>query len=281
MDKIFELIKDKLNENSFGVEFKGNVYLQAKTQSEFVMFKEGTSNTLELQKVEYVPIGLNINEPTKYLGSNKRIQWQKSLYFPIKSDNHINFDYENPRLKAIEETIPKLHGKVFDYEDVRIGMKVDDVKREQTLIINGSVYVMAVLRIYAEQVTSGFFGQEIEFQIKEINGDYQDLDVIEVDIGFGAEYDSANKVNTSDPTYGVIKNGGVIWNIDFYLHDSVIERQITEDIISGNYTNEYIAKVTFPAFNITIEKRVAITQAGKANKKLSIMAINMRLQEVL
>jgi hypothetical protein len=285
MDKIFDLLLETLNDNSHDVEFEGNVYLKAESMAgdKFSLYREGeTQNTLELEEIEYVPVGLTINEPTKYLGSNERIQWQKSLYFPIKSDNHMVFDEDNPRLLAIEETINKLHGKVFDYDGVRIGLKVDDVKRESTVTINGEAYVMSVVRVTAEQVTRGFFGKELEFKIKKPEDtEWTDLDVIEIDIGFGSEYDTTRNSQTSEPNKVVAKNGGVVWNVDFYLDNSDIEKQITLQTIEGDFTKEYDARMLFPPFDIDVEKRMIITQAGKANKKLSIMAINMRMQEAI
>lgn len=283
MDKTFDFILNELNKNDYGIRFKGNVYLLQHPQKGFYMYEEGDlSKTLEFEKLEYVPVGLEINEPTKYLGSNKRIQWQKSLYIPIKSPNHMKFNDSENKIKAIQEVVDKLHGNHFDYKGSRIGLKIDDIKRGQTLPINGDYYIMMIMRVYAEKIDKGYFGKELKFEIKlKEENEYRELDTIETDIGFGTDYTDTFDVTKFEQTKIIVDKGSVVMNIDFYLDDSPVEKEITRCLLEGDFSKTFDVKITFIPFNISVEKVVAITQAGKSNKKLSVMAINMRLQEVV
>lgn len=285
MDKTFDFILNELNKagEEHDIRFKGNVYLLQHPQKGFYMYEEGDlSKTLEFEKLEYVPVGLEINEPTKYLGSNKRIQWQKSLYIPIKSPNHMKFSEGEEKIKVIEEVVDKLHGNHFDYEGVRIGFKVDDIKRGQTLPINGNYYIMMIMRVYAEKIERGYFGKELKFEIKlHEENEYKEIDVIETDVGFGADFTETFDVTNYEPTKAIVNKGSVVLGIDFYLDDSPVEKEITRCLLSGDFGKTFDVKLTFQPFDISVEKVVAITQAGKANKKLSVMAINMQLREVI
>jgi hypothetical protein len=205
--RIFNWFVDTLNENNQNVEFSGNFIFkfwaeqQGTTDFEIISQSE---ETLDFESREVVPVVSIQNIEIPFVEKNNRSDFEQEFYVALRVENRIDettnqivieFDDTDPKYMALIETINTIRTQLsFPYDGYKFTVKAREPQVVQTFKYNGNYYTIFSIILNMTAISTGFYGNEMEFFLAEQGGTLAKLDVIEADIATGKNTSSFNEV---------------------------------------------------------------------------------------
>jgi hypothetical protein len=205
--RIFNWFVDTLNENNQNVEFSGNFIFkfwaeqQGTTDFEIISQSE---ETLDFESREVVPVVSIQNIEIPFVEKNNRSDFEQEFYVALRVDNRIDettnqivieFDDTDPKYMALIETINTIRTQLsFPYDGFKFTVKAREPQVVQTFKYNGNYYTIFSLILNMTAISTGFYGNEMEFFLAAQGGSLAQLDVIEADIIVGKNTSVFNEI---------------------------------------------------------------------------------------
>ena len=205
--RIFNWFVDTLNQNSQNVEFSGNFIFkfwaeqQGTTDFEIISQSE---ETLDFESREVVPVVSIQNIEIPFVEKNNRSDFEQEFYVALRVDNRIDettnqivieFDDTDPKYMALIETINTIRTQLsFPYDGFKFTVKAREPQVVQTFKYNGNYYTIFSLILNMTAISTGFYGNEMEFFLAAQGGSLAQLDVIEADIIVGKNTSVFNEI---------------------------------------------------------------------------------------
>lgn len=206
--ELYDFFLEKLNENSFGVEFSGNFIFKFWSQgsgiNEFeIIYKEEQDDDINYLTKEVVPVVDIQTIEIPFVEQNKRSDFEKEFYIAVRIDYDVNefnqrvieFNEQNPKYQAILETLDDIRENLtFNYNGFKYTFKVKEPQKVNVFKYSGSYYQIFALNFNASRVLNGFYGNEMEFFFAEQGQALVKLDVVEADIMTGKNTSVFNEI---------------------------------------------------------------------------------------
>jgi len=205
--RIFNWFVDTLNENNQNVEFSGNFIFkfwaeqQGTTDFEIISQSE---ETLDFESREVVPVVSIQNIEIPFVEKNNRSDFEQEFYVALRVENRIDettnqivieFDDTDPKYMALIETINTIRSQLsFPYDGYKFTVKAREPQVVQTFKYNGNYYTIFSIILNMTAISTGFYGNEMEFFLSTQGGSLAQLDVIEADIMTGKNTSVFNEI---------------------------------------------------------------------------------------
>jgi len=278
--RLYDLILDKLNENTQDVTFSGNYMFEFNQQlasgnSKNFSIVSRNADSLDFTTTDIVPLVDVQSIQIPFVEKNKRDDWEREFYVAIEipqtenaitGEMIIEFDESNPRYQAILETLETLASTLTFTEDgYKYTFKVKEPTKVTVMVYNGKYYQLLALTFNLTSLEEGFFGNETELYFGEIADDafgetapYQ-LDVIEFSEIVSKVTRQNSNSNATDETYSVDKRlyeANVTINFNGNLADILLYK---EKALFADMGNEYQIKITNKNLNTLTSENLDYT----------------------
>jgi hypothetical protein len=205
--RIFNWFVDTLNQNSQNVEFSGNFifkfWAEQQGTTDFEIISQ-SQETLDFESREVVPVVSIQNIEIPFVEKNNRSDFEQEFYVALRVDNRIDettnqivieFDDTDPKYMALIETINTIRTQLsFPYDGFKFTVKAREPQVVQTFKYNGNYYTIFSLILNMTAISTGFYGNEMEFFLAAQGGSLAQLDVIEADIIVGKNTSVFNEI---------------------------------------------------------------------------------------
>lgn len=206
--ELYDFFLNKLNANSFGVEFSGNFIFkfwpQGSGVNEFeIIYKEEQQDDINYLTKEVVPVVDIQTIEIPFVEQNKRSDFEKEFYIAVRIEYDVNefnqrvieFDEDNPKYQAILETLDDIRQNLtYTYNGFKYTFKVKEPQKVNVFKYSGSYYQIFALNFNASRVLTGFYGNEMEFFLAEQGQPLAKLDVVEADVMVGKSTSVFNEI---------------------------------------------------------------------------------------
>lgn len=168
--RIFDLVINKLNENTQSVTFDGNFMFKFfngdRHNFEIVVRNE---NFLDFETQKIVPVVDAQNIQIPFLDRNDRDDFEREFYIAIEVpssfdiDNRVKIEFQetNPTYQAILETIKNFKDTLsFVDGDYKYTFKVKEPTRVDYFKYNGIYYQLVAFTMNLTSLKKGYFGNE-------------------------------------------------------------------------------------------------------------------------
>jgi hypothetical protein len=205
--RIFNWFVDTLNQNNQNVEFSGNFifkfWAEQQGTTDFEIISQ-SQETLDFESREVVPVVSIQNIEIPFVEKNNRSDFEQEFYVALRVDNRIDettnqivieFDDTDPKYIALIETINTIRTQLsFPYDGFKFTVKAREPQVVQTFKYNGNYYTIFSIILNMTAISTGFYGNEMEFFLSEQGGSLAQLDVIEADIMVGKNTSVFNEI---------------------------------------------------------------------------------------
>jgi hypothetical protein len=205
--RIFNWFVDTLNQNSQNVEFSGNFifkfWAEQQGTTDFEIISQ-SQETLDFESREVVPVVSIQNIEIPFVEKNNRSDFEQEFYVALRVENRIDettnqivieFDDTDPKYIALIETINTIRTQLsFPYDGFKFTVKAREPQVVQTFKYNGNYYTIFSLILNMTAISTGFYGNEMEFFLSTQGGSLAQLDVIEADIMTGKNTSVFNEI---------------------------------------------------------------------------------------
>lgn len=282
--RLFDLILNKLNDNTQDVVFSGNYMFEFNQQlsggTNFSIVSRD-SNALDFTTTPVVPLVDVQSIQVPFVEKNKRDDWEREFYVAIEipatrndvtSEMIIEFDESNAQYQAILETLETLSDDLtFIDGDYKYTFKVKEPTKVNVMTYNGKYYQILAMTFNLTSLQSGFFGNETKLYFGEADdGSFGEtapyaLDFVEFNEVVGKTVRATSNINSTEETYQVDKR---IWestitvNFNGNLADMLIykEKAVISDIditYQIKITNENLNTLVSEDLDYTIDVLVS------------------------
>jgi hypothetical protein len=307
---MFDILLDKLNENTQGVTFGGNCWFKFEYNSDKFTIVSLNDDALDYTKTEYVPLVDIQDIEVPFVEKNKRSDYEREFYVAIKIDREqdefnnrkIEFTESNPTFQALLETVNSLKETLSYTETVeQDGVDVDykltfKVKQPQKRgIFKWSNYYYQIISINfnaTKMEGGGFFGNETKlyFGLKSDTSfgqtDDYELDTMEYSEIIGKTKRANSNINDTEETYSISKR---TWtptltiNFNGNTADLLLYKELTAQ---ADLQVEYQLTVTNSALNtasgedLDYTYDVIVTSINSTRKNNVVDTITFQLDRV-
>ena len=210
--RTFDLIVDKLNENTKGVTFAGNFMFRFSRACDynFEIISRDTDQ-LEYSTAEYIPVVDVQDIETPYVQLNKQKDYEREFYIALEIEDQVHettgqqvleFDYTDNRYQAILEVLANFEDELtFIDGDYKYSFKVRQPKKVNIFSWNSKYYQILSLTMNLSSVESGFFGNETKLYLGlESDASFDKISDYQIDFMELNEVMSKSMTNTSSRT---------------------------------------------------------------------------------
>ena len=269
--RLYDLILDKLNDNTQDVVFSGNYMFEFNQQlSGGTNFSIVSLNAdaLEFTTTQVVPLVDVQSIQVPFVETNKRDDWEREFYVAIEipktrnsitNEMEIYFDEELAQYQAVLETLENLSDNLtFEDDGYKYTFKVKEPTKVNVMTYNGIYYQILAMTFNLTSLESGFFGNETKAYFGEADDASFDettdyiLDFVELNEIVGKTTRATSNVNNTEETYQVDKR--------------IYENTLTINF-NGNLADMLIYKEKALISDIDITYQIKIT-----NKNLNTLA---------
>jgi len=270
--RLYDLILDKLNENTQDVVFSGNYMFEFNQQQVGTRSFEIISrdiDALEFTSTEFVPLVDVQSIQVPFVETNKRDDWEREFYVAIRIPETINettnqteykFNESNPQYQAILETLENLSANLtFIDGDYKYTFKVKEPTKVSVMTYGGKYYQILAITFNLTSLEKGFFGNEtkIYFGLAS-DGSFGEtdpyaLDFVEFTEVVGKTTRTTDNINDTETSFTVDKR---TWEVPVLVIN-----------FNGNLADMLIYKEKAATSDIDIEYQIKIT-----NKNLNTFA---------
>jgi len=282
--RLYDLILDKLNENTQGITFSGNYMFEFNQQlSGGVNFSivSRDENALEFTTTQVVPLVDIQSIQVPFVENNNRDDWEREFYVAIEipstrnsvsNEKEYKFSESNEQYQAILETLENLRSNLtFIQDGYKYTFKVKEPTKVNVMTYNGKYYQLLAMTFNLTSLVDGFFGNETKAYFGLASdtsfGETTDylLDVVELNEIVGKSTRATSNIDDEDEIFTVDKR---IWeatitvNFNGNVADMLIykEKAILSDLNSTyqiKITNKNLNTLTGIDYDYTIDVLVS------------------------
>ena len=282
--RLYDLILDKLNENTQGITFSGNYMFEFNQQlSGGVNFSivSRDENALEFTTTQVVPLVDIQSIQVPFVENNNRDDWEREFYVAIEipstrnsisNEKEYKFSESNAQYQAILETLENLRSNLtFIQDGYKYTFKVKEPTKVNVMTYNGKYYQLLAMTFNLTSLVDGFFGNETKAYFGLASdtsfGETTDylLDVVELNEIVGKSTRATSNIDDEDEIFTVDKR---IWeatitvNFNGNVADMLIykEKAILSDLNSTyqiKITNKNLNTLTGIDYDYTIDVLVS------------------------
>lgn len=297
---VFDLIVEKLNENTQGVTFGGNFMFQFNQPGQQKNFKIYTLDGLEYKENEIVPVVDVQSIQIPFVENNERNDWEREFYVAIEiqeskttvtNQTTFEFDYTNVRYQAILETLDNLQSNLtFVDGDYKYSFKVKEPTKVSNFTYNGRYYQVLAITMNLTSIKSGFFGNETKLYFGELTdasfgetADYE-LDVMEFSEAVAKSTRANTNSNVDDEAKAATKR---TWTPTITVNFNGTKADLLlykEKSAVADLNNKYQLKVsnnnlnTFTSENYDYTYTVIVTSIGATYKNNKVDQLTFTLE---
>jgi len=269
--RLYDLILDKLNENTQDVLFSGNYmfeFNQQQTGTRNFEIVSRDSDSLEFSTTDFVPLVDVQSIQVPFVENNERDDYEREFYVAIYMPETTNettnqteykFSESNPQYQAILETLENLRSNLtFTDGGYKYTFKVKEPTKVGVMTYGAKYYQLLAMTFNLTSLTSGFFGNETKayFGLKsdlsfDETDDYE-LDFMDLTEVVGKATRPISNVNDTDEKYTIDKR---LWEATLTIN------------FNGNVADLLIYKEKAATSDLNLEYQIKIT-----NKNLNTFA---------
>jgi hypothetical protein len=293
--RIFNWFVDTLNQNNQNVEFSGNFIFkfwaeqQGTTDFEIISQSE---ETLDFESREVVPVVSIQNIEIPFVEKNNRSDFEQEFYVALRVENRIDeatnqivieFDDTDPKYIALIETINTIRTQLsFPYDGFKFTVKAREPQVVQTFKHNGNYYTIFSIILNMTAISTGFYGNEMEFFLSAQGGSLAQLDVIEADIMTGKNTSVFNEI-TFDGTEQKTHVNSRSWQAQLTVNyrGTAVDNLIFNEMLALN-TDLIVQPYNFRMRqnNVNYNYLVYITSVTAGFRNNSVQTLTFQLERV-
>ena len=297
--RLYDLILDKLNDNTQDVVFSGNYMFEFNQQlsggNNFSIVSI-EADALEFTTTDVVPLVDIQSIQVPFVETNQRDDWEREFYVAIEipatrnatsNEKEYKFDESNPQYQAVLETIENMASNLtFTEDDYKYTFKVKEPTKVNVMTYNGKYYQILAMTFNLTSLVNGFFGNETKIYFGESDdasfGETDDyaLDFVEFNEIVGKTVRATSNINDTEETFQVDKriwNSTITVNFNGNVADMLIykEKAVISDIDKTyqiKITNDNLNTLTGEDLDYTIDvlvSNVNITYQNNVVDKLT------------
>ena len=178
--RLYDIFLERLNDNSFGVEFSGNFmfrfWQQGQGINDFeIMYKEvdeeGNPTDLMYKVKEVVPVVDVQSIEIPFVERNRRSDFEKEYYVAIRVEYGINefnqriieFDEQDVKYQALLESLATIgENLLFEKDGFKYAFKVKEPSDVNIFKYNGDYYQLLAVGFTLTSIKKGYFGNETQ-----------------------------------------------------------------------------------------------------------------------
>ena len=250
--EIYNLILNKLNENSHDVVFDGTWTFATVNNKDFKFERYKTAEGQEHELEDVVPfVDMSVVE-IPYNERNKRSDYEMEYYATIpigaiNAKNPFQFDYTRPEYQALMETYEVFkHDLTYvaereNMQDVKMSFKLREPQRVNTFVHGGRYYAVFSFVPTVSTIKFGFFGNQVKVYLGkgetvEATED-NELDTTDWTSIVGKGQQDTRLTNQELRTYDVVDTG---WEAEFTVNyndkdiDDTLYHEALADVEKNN-----------------------------------------------
>jgi hypothetical protein len=168
--RLFDLVLDKLNDNTQDVTFDGNFMFKFEQSMGGINFSIATLDGLAYQYSKAVPMSMMQSIEIPFVEKNERSDHEVEFYVAIEipkgtdsvtSQMTLEFQESNPQFQAILETLDTMRDQLtFTEGDWKYSFKVKEPTKVDVFTFNRIKYQILSLQFNLTYMKKGFFGNE-------------------------------------------------------------------------------------------------------------------------
>ncbi len=279
VNDIFNVLLTRLNQNSLGKKFAGNVIFKFYPNTSNFDLYTVNENTLTIDTEEYVPVVETVSEQIAFVDKNKRNDWMKSYLFAVRVDeNEHEFDVNNEFYLAMTEVCGDLNGSVILTNGTRYAFKVNMPKPQGRFVHDKSWYVIFEVTINLSGVEQGSFGNDYTVWIAEyVEPDdiYEDDNIVDFTplvYKMGKALKTVHKKNEAD-TKGSVSSRTIHIDATLNYRGSDIEELLRSDMLGLESDNQIIYRIRIKEGDLDFHKPFILTAGGLELKNNSLVKL--------
>lgn len=265
MKNIFDMILDKLNDNSHDVHFEGNVYFQYMDSHRTGKFEMANIDTEHMTKTydEWVPVSVLSALPAPGVEANNYVNWQMTLRVALRLPTD-TFSADIPSYQALVEGIQNLHGKEIESEGHKAYFVVKPPVNNANLMHGEWWYSFFDLSITTNTVEDGMFTDDLKVWIGTEGFEEHQMEKMvwyKFATTFGIQKESENPMDgTSSLSIPVSRIMQIM--IEIYYRGKEVEKELYR-VVHGmkSYDTPFYLKYEFDG--MTVEKQVFVYQGSQ------------------
>lgn len=178
--ELFDVILDRLNQNTFGVVFDGNFvfkfWQQPSTKIQDFHILSTNPEILEFDATSVVPFVDISAVEIPFNERNRRQDYEVEYYLALRIEdktniagkNIIEFDTEDVKYKALLETYEYFKTNLtYTGENIRIGFKIREPQKVNVFKYNAHYYQLFAMTFNITKVEFGRFGNEMQLYMRK------------------------------------------------------------------------------------------------------------------
>lgn len=288
---LFELILEKLNENTKSVEFSGNYVFKTWAQNasfaEFTLSSlNGDNLTFEDKKV--VPLINTSDVEIPFTYENRMGDFEMEYYIPVSIPHEtfnreiaFKFDPNNDEYQAILETLNNMRNLnengALEKDGLKFVFKIKDPQKVSVFKHNAKYYQTFSLGFTITKFEHGIVGQEATFTLSSI-GASGELDVVSADVTYGTDTRTFNTLSGNRNQFIRVNSQG--WSVELVVNnrgfaiDVELEKHLHR-LVSPDRVYEY----GFERGEISYSRQVKVTGIGARYEDNVIVQFVFRVEE--
>ncbi len=208
MQAIFDYILTLLNDNTDGLEYRGNYIF--KFYEEKMTVLEAVSGKLVSDEIDITPVSILTKVPIPFVESNRRIDWMLELGFLVRIqgseyDPLVDLDYAN-----IKSVLDALQGNVVTNNNKRYAFKTQAPNYNGFSFLGKSKWAILTTTLNITELTFGYFGNDSVWTV-----DSTAVDVTQVTKTSVKSFYAANKKNDLTNDYNKAISRSVVIEMTF------------------------------------------------------------------
>jgi hypothetical protein len=293
--RIFNWFVDTLNQNNQNVEFSGNFifkfWAEQQGTTDFEIISQ-SQETLDFESREVVPVVSIQNIEIPFVEKNNRSDFEQEFYVALRVENRIDeatnqivieFDDTDPKYMALIETINTIRTQLsFPYDSYKFTVKAREPQVVQTFKYNGNYYTIFSIILNMTAISTGFYGNEMEFFLSTQGGSLAQLDVIEADIMTGKNTSVFNEI-TFDGTDQKTHVNSRSWQAQLTVNyrGTAVDNLIFNEMLALN-TDLIVQPYNFRMRqnNVNYNYLVYITSVTAGFRNNSVQTLTFQLERV-
>lgn len=185
--RLYDILIERLNSNSLGVEFSGNFMFRFWQQgtgiNEFEIMQkevdeEGNPLSLEFTQKEVVPVVDIQSIEIPFVERNKRSDWEKEYYIAIRVEYKVNefnqrvieFDEDDVKYQALLESLATIGDNLlFTKDGYKYAFKVKEPSDVNIFKYSGNYYQILAVGFTLTSIEQGYFGNETQVYLAALD----------------------------------------------------------------------------------------------------------------
>jgi hypothetical protein len=274
--KLFDVILDRLNKNSFGVTFDGNFtfkfWQQPSGKYQDFHILSVNEEILEFDATRVVPFVDISAVEIPFNERNRRQDYEVEYYLALRIEDKVNianeriieFDTNDDKYKALLETYEYFKTNLTHTTDtMRVGFKVREPQKVNIFKYNKHYYQLFALVFNVTKVEFGRFGNEMQLYMRKFGDvDWELLDTTDTTVIMGKTEHERNFTTELDRKISITSRNQELRVTINYTETPIDNLILQETMIAGDSISDNAIPFEFRALqtnSFDISRKVYIT----------------------